>query len=137
MPRKLSGPPHPRGDYEVGKGRPPIASRWKAGQCGNPKGRPKKAKSTATMAREALERPLPVIVNGRKRQMSVRTVAYRKLGDKAASGDGKALTMLLTLANDFQQTEANDSERTVSSENDAEIIAEFLKRRAKREDSKG
>jgi hypothetical protein len=56
-------------------------------------------------------------------------------GGKAASGDGKALTMLLMLANDFQQSEANDSERTVSSENDAEIIAEFLNRRAKRKDA--
>lgn len=135
MPRKRSGPPRPPADYAVGKGRPPVASRWKPGQCGNPKGRPKKAKSTATMAREALERPLPVIVNGRKHQMSVRAVAYRKLGDKAASGDGKALTMLLTLANDFQQPEASDAERTVSSENDAEIVAEFLKRHAKREDA--
>ena len=30
------------GYYEVGKCRPPLASRWKPGQCGNPKGRPKK-----------------------------------------------------------------------------------------------
>lgn len=43
--------------------------------------------------------------------------------------------MLLTLANDFQQSEPSISERTVSSENDAEIIAEFLNRRAKREDA--
>src|SRR3954462_3975795 len=108
MPKKPSGPPPARSDYLVGKARPPVPSRWKSGQCGNPKGRPKKAKSTATMAREALERPLPVIVNGRKRQMSVRAVASRKLGDKAASGDGKALTMLLILAKDFQQAETND-----------------------------
>jgi hypothetical protein len=87
------------------------------------------------MAREALERPLPVIVNGRKHQMSVRSVAYRKLGDKAATGDGKALTMLLTLANEFQQAEPSDAERSVSPENDAEIIAEFLKRHSGREDT--
>jgi hypothetical protein len=134
MARKRSGPPRPRVNYEVGKGRPPVQSQWRPGQCGNPKGRPKKAKGTATMAREALERPLPVLVNGRKRQMSVRAVAYRKLGDKAASGDGKALTMLLTLANDFKQAETSEAEHTVSSENDAEIIAEFLKRNAKRKD---
>jgi hypothetical protein len=83
------------------------------------------------MAREALERSLPVIVNGRKHQMSVRAVAYRKLGDKAASGDGKALTMLLMLANEMQQPEPEATERVVSSEHDAEIIEEFLQRRAK------
>jgi hypothetical protein len=91
-------PSHGSRDYEIGKGKPPVAARWKPGQCGNPKGRPKKAKGTATMAREELERSLPVIVNGRKKHMSVRAVAYRKLGDKAAGGDQKALTFLLMLA---------------------------------------
>src|SRR5215218_7009111 len=117
MRRRRSGPPRPPNDYEVGKGRPPVHSRWKPGQCGNPKGRPKKAKGIATMAREALERPLPVIVNGRKQQMSVRAVAYRKLADRAASGDGKALSLLLQLESEFQQSEPNDAERTVSSKN--------------------
>ena len=106
----------PPGDYEVGKGRPPVASRWKPGQCGNPKGRPKKAKNTATMAREALERPVPVLVNGRKQKMSVRAVAYRRLADKAANGDGKALMLLLTLANELAQPEPECAERAVSSE---------------------
>jgi len=27
--------------YEVGKNRPPTATRWKPGQSGNPRGRPK------------------------------------------------------------------------------------------------
>lgn len=31
-----------KGDYEVGRGKPPIATRFKLGQSGNPKGRPKK-----------------------------------------------------------------------------------------------
>src|SRR5215217_5753947 len=137
MPRKRLNPRRRPGDYEVGKGRPPVASRWKPGQCGNPKGRPKKAKGAATMAREALERPLPVIVNGRKYQMSVRAVAYRKLADRAAGGDGKALFLLLHLENEFQQSEPTDAERTVFSKNDAEIIDRFLKRRSKSEDGGG
>lgn len=124
-----------RGDYEVGKGRPPVAPRWKPGQCGNPMGRPKKAKGTVTMAREALERQLPVLVNGRKQKMSVRAVAYRKLGDKAASGDQKALAFLLTLANELQLPEPDRLDASPSAQNDAEIIQEFLKRHAKREGS--
>jgi hypothetical protein len=133
MRKKGSNLRRPRGDYEIGKGRPPVASRWKPGQSGNPKGRPKKAKGIATMAREALERPLPVIVGGRKQQMSVRAVAYRKLGDKAANGDQKALGFLLMLANELQPPpELDGSETTVSSKNDADIIHEFLNRRKKR-----
>jgi hypothetical protein len=29
------------GDNEIGKGRPPLETRWKPGQSGNPRGRPK------------------------------------------------------------------------------------------------
>jgi hypothetical protein len=83
------------------------------------------------MAREALERQLPVIVAGRNRKMSVRAVAYRKIADKAASGDQKALAFLLTLANELQP-EATLSEASTSAQNDTEIIQEFLKRHAAR-----
>ena len=121
------------GDYEVGKCRPPLASRWKPGQCGNPKGRPKKAYGAAPMAREALERQLPVIVRGRKTQMTVREIAYRKLGDKAAAGDQKALGFLLDLANEHQPLEPGSSGAILSAHRN-EIIQEFLKRHQQRED---
>jgi hypothetical protein len=35
-------------DYEVGYGRPPIHTRFKPGQSGNPAGRPKGAQNFAT-----------------------------------------------------------------------------------------
>ena len=69
--------------------------------------------------------------------MSVRAVAYRRLADKAANGDGKALMLLLTLANQLAQPEPECAERAVSSaENDAAIITEFLRRRARQEERK-
>ena len=120
------------GDYEVGKCRPPLALRWKPGQCGNPKGRPKKANGAATMARDALERQLPVIVSGRKTQMTVRAIAYRKLGDKAVAGDQKALGFLLDLANERQPLEPDPSGAILSAHQN-EIIQEFLKRHQRRE----
>lgn len=40
-------------DYEVGYGKPPKRTRFKKGQSGNPKGRPKGAKGfTASLKRE-------------------------------------------------------------------------------------
>ena len=35
------------GDYVVGRGRPPVASRFKPGQSGNPKGQPRKGQDLA------------------------------------------------------------------------------------------
>ena len=39
--RKKNSPRRQSRNYEVGWGRPPQASRWRPGQSGNPKGRPK------------------------------------------------------------------------------------------------
>ena len=36
------------GGYKIGKGKPPKDTQWKPGQSGNPKGRPKAAKSEPT-----------------------------------------------------------------------------------------
>jgi uncharacterized protein DUF5681 len=115
------------GDYEVGYGRPPRETQFKPGNRANPRGRHKGSKNTATMAREALERPVTVTQNGAQRKMTVRQLAYRKLADKAVMGDQKALAFLLMLAGEYTVPESSAAE-AASSETDLEIINEFLSR---------
>src|SRR5689334_17984515 len=81
--------------YAVGYGRPPKATRFRMGQSGNPAGRPKGTKNSATIAKSALERVVTVTESGRRRRMSVRELACRRLADKALSGDIKSLQFLL------------------------------------------
>jgi len=66
MKKKGSRGPH---NYVVGKGRPPLLTRWKPGQSGNPEGRPKGAKNMMTYFHEALSRKIDIKEGGKIRNL--------------------------------------------------------------------
>jgi hypothetical protein len=59
-------PPDQKRDYEVGHGKPPRHTRFKKGQSGNPRGRPKGSKNLPTLLTEALNEPVVVAENGKR-----------------------------------------------------------------------
>jgi len=120
-------PRHSLGNYTVGKGRPPTATRWKPGQSGNPKGRPKGTRNAATMAKAELARKIVVNLNGVKRKMSVAQIAFRRLGDKSTGGDIKAFNYLLTLQDNVAPADVDTADGTTS-EQDKQIIENYYKR---------
>lgn len=83
-------------DYEVGHGRPPVATRFKPGQSGNLKGRPREAKNLSTLTREKLQAKVPVREGGRERQMTKAEIGVTKLVNRfAETGDPKLYMVLL------------------------------------------
>ena len=84
-----------RGDYEVGKGRPPLSTRWKPGQSGNPKGRPKGAQNLVTIFYEALKQRLEIQERGKIRQITALEAIVKKLINEALKGNIKAIEFLL------------------------------------------
>ena len=77
-------------DYKVGYGKPPVATRFKPGQSGNPAGKKKKPKpqtSLKPVLKEVLEEP--VTLNGRK--YTPMEVVIRTLMNKAMKGDMRAI----------------------------------------------
>ena len=54
----------PKGNYEIGYGRPPK-NQWAKGTSGNPRGRPKGVKNRATILRKILNGPIKLRVNGK------------------------------------------------------------------------
>jgi len=83
--------------YEIGYGKPPKATRFKAGTSGNPKGRPKGPRSMSALVQEELNRKQEVIVDGRRTKYERRRVMVRQQADKAMKGDQKAFALLMKL----------------------------------------
>ncbi|CAO4155666.1 DUF5681 domain-containing protein [Methylorubrum extorquens] len=82
-------------DYEVGYGRPPRATRFKPGQCGNPKGRPKKPKNLNDAVERELDRIVVVREGGREKRLTKREVMSRQLVDASCRGQLGATRLLL------------------------------------------
>ncbi len=58
-------------DSDVGYGKPPRAHQFKPGKSGNPKGRPKGAKSEETILRELLQQKISLNERGRARRITI------------------------------------------------------------------
>ena len=84
----------PRND-DVGYGKPPRTHQFKPGQSGNPKGRPKGAKSEATMWNELLNRKIEVRQGGRIRKITIREAILQRLAEDSLKGNIKSATFVL------------------------------------------
>ena len=82
--------------YEIGYKKPPIDTRFKPGQCGNPKGRPKKKSGdiVSLLLRE-LQQHIFIEENGKKIKVTKREVLVKQILKKAIMGDNKCLEFVL------------------------------------------
>jgi hypothetical protein len=68
---------------DVGYGRPPREHRFKPGQSGNPKGRPKGRRSENQMLEELMSRKMTIREGDRVRKISLREVIYHGIAEEA------------------------------------------------------
>jgi hypothetical protein len=92
-------------DYEVGYGKPPKQTRFKVGQSGNPKGRPKGVRNFKTDLRATLKAPVKLMRDGRPRKVSTQEAMLLRLREKALGGDSRALDRLILLAQAYNNEE--------------------------------
>jgi hypothetical protein len=85
-------------NFEVGYGKPPPHTRFKRGQSGNPKGRPKGVRNFKTDLRATLNAPVKLTSDGKPRKVSTQVAILMRLREKALRGDGRALDRYLALA---------------------------------------
>ena len=114
--------------YEVGYGKPPRHSQFKAGQSGNPKGRKKGVKNINTIFDDVLNEKVVLSENGRTYKISKKQALCRRLVNKALSGDMKAIGPLLShLSNQALESEVRSAALNSTAGIDQEIIANFLR----------
>lgn len=93
--------------HEIGYGKTPAHTRFKPGQSGNPKGRPKGAQNFKTDLKATLEARVKLKGDGKERKISTQAAMLMRLREKALSGDGRALDRLISLAQTYNNEETN------------------------------
>jgi hypothetical protein len=88
-------------EHKVGPGRPPLHTRFRKGQSGNPGGRSKK--NLPTLLLDALNEPVFVTLNGRRRKITKREAVIHQLVNKSTTADLRATKMLIDMMKDVER----------------------------------
>ena len=114
--------------YAIGYGKPPVHSRFKRGQSGNPRGRPKAAHSLRTFVSDILLEKVPIRANGQDRKITRLEALLLKQVELAGKGNPRALEKLIHL---FMTLVPDEAEKTKApttaelTETDQSILAEL------------
>lgn len=120
-------PPH---DDDVGYRKPPKASRFKPGQSGNPKGRPKRQKTVPDLLTEELAMRVTLTENGQTTRISKKKLLIRRLVNSAIKGDNRAASLLIGLlqvSNDAPRPDTAATPEELDAE-DRALLEGFLER---------
>ncbi len=115
-------------DENGGYGRPPRRTRFQPGQSGNPRGRPKGARSTGTIVTGVLNRKVSLTSAGQRRQVPLKEAIIMRMAEAALKGDLKAAAALFALAERAAGAAGTEPALTSHDQADEAIIASFLAR---------
>jgi hypothetical protein len=114
------------GEYQVGRGKPPLHSRFKKGHSGNPRGR--RPKTLPALLVRALNEPVMVTVNGESRKITKREAVIAQLVDKSTGADLRATQMLIDLLKDIEKRAGTPPEALPATPADEEVLENLLAR---------
>ena len=116
----MSKPKHK--DHDVGYGKPPKETRWKKGQSGNPKGRPKKKTDFSSLVKKELERMVLIKEGDTQQTITKKEAIVKRLMAKALAGDVPALKAICDYIGEKQPADSYQEIIIVIDEDDAKTI---------------
>ena len=121
--------PDDESGHKVGPGRPPLHTRFKKGQSGNPGGR--STKRLPALLASAMNETIVMTTDGRRRTITKREAIVTQMVDKSASADLRATNMLIGMMKDVEH-KAGDAvpppEPRRLAEADREVMKLFVAR---------
>ena len=119
----------------VGFKNPPVASRFKPGTSGNPKGRPKGVRNLKDDLRDELGELIVVNDGNAERTISRQRAFIKALVDQAVAGDLRAATILATLCTRTFGADTEEEAEAPLPPDDRAILEKFLARELDRRDA--
>jgi hypothetical protein len=102
-------------DYAVGYGKPPVETRFRKGQSGNPSGRPKKIAQEldpGKILQSIDNEEIVVNIDGKRMRMAKAEIHFRQLFTKAIRGDLTAVRLVSKMAKEYFGPEAEGPSET-------------------------
>jgi Family of unknown function (DUF5681) len=103
-------------DYEVGYGKPPVATRFKKGQSGNPSGKPKKIApelNPGKILQSIDNEEMIVKIDGKGKRMLKAEIYFRQLFTRAIKGSLTEARLIAKMAAKYFGPEAEGPSETL------------------------
>ena len=136
VPSPLTHLPEGRGEIkgrgEVDKRRPPLATRFRPGQSGNPRGRPRTASRLRALVAKELDEEVEATENGEPVRITKLEATVKQFVNRAASGDRQAAQFVFSLYADDSDRPAPRRAAEQTGAGDALVVAEIVRRLSRR-----
>jgi hypothetical protein len=120
--------PKPTANDPVGYGRPPKATQFKRGKSGNPKGRPKGARTVGAILQDVIAQKIAVTENGKTRRVPAVEGLFRRVLSDALRGDLGAVKLLMSFADRYADSPETKIKLSDMMAEDRQILEQYLHR---------
>lgn len=85
------------GDYQVGYGKPPVETRFKPGESGNPRGRPKRIPTLPELIQREAKRRIEIVEDGERHRVTKLDALAKRLLQGALKGNARDTQQVIQL----------------------------------------